>query len=250
MGWDYQPEIDGVSILDYATSFRVLSEYGLTTRRDVDFYQPGAHGVIHVADKLDDSGLLVLATRIRDTNPSGVVDHADGRPGHIVSNLAQLKRRFGRHDRQVTISRTLPHYGEVSIDVELVDQPQPGSDRFEVIWTFKAAKPYWKVATAVTTNPLTTGSFNPGGDGPVDDMVLTFTGNGSVVHANGDRVEIAGGSGTVVVDVGNRTVLSGSTDRQEWLVVANERWLHLEGGINNTLTVTGTVAMTHHPKVR
>lgn len=244
MAWSYTYTADGVDLSQHCQAVRVITEYGLASRSVTDFDFPGSHGVQYAPNKLMGAGNVVLVTYLRETDGAGLVTHTDGSSGHIYENLSALKTVFNKTSSLVTLRRVAPHIGAMILEVESVEQPVAGQDRFEVIWTLRTPKPVWRSEAIVNTASLTTGLFNPGGDAPVDDMVLTFTGAGSVVNG-GDKVEV---TASCTVDVGAKTVFVGPTPSPGLIRPNNERWLHLEGGTDNSLTVTGTVAMDHYPK--
>lgn len=244
-GWDWQYDVDGVDPMLYCKSFRITTEYGLAGRDDTDFANPGQHGTLYAPFKLMGAGNVDLVTYILDSEPDGTVTHPDNRPGHIIENISMLKRLFYRSNGLVTISRTAPHIGAMELFVELIDQPRAGQDRHEIVWSLKSPKPMWRSVAATNTNPVT-GNLNPGGDAPVDDAVVTFTGAGSIFNTTtqtGFEVTAA-----CVVDCGAGRVTVGGSPAPGLILPRNERWLHFEGGINNALTVVGTPAMAHHAK--
>lgn len=245
MAWDYDYQADAVALSDHCSNIRVVTEYGLASFTDADFVLPGGHGTQYGGNELMGAGNAILITRLLDSEPDGTVSHVDGRAGHINENLSALKTIFNKRTSLVSLTRTAPDFGDQVLECVLMDTPQSGQDRLEIVWTLKCPKPLWRAATVTTTNPITTGAFDPGGNAPVDDMVLTFTGAGSVESEFGDKVEV---TATCIVDVGARTVKVGSTPTPGLILPANERWLHLDGGRSTTLTVTGTVAMDHYAK--
>jgi hypothetical protein len=247
MSWSWAYEADLVDLYDHCKSVRVLTEYGLASRGDADFANPGQHGVYYAPNKLLGAGNVVLSTYLLDSEPDGTITHVDGPSGHIMENLSVLKRIFNKSAGLVTLRRSAPHIGGQELFVELIDQPQEGQDRFEVIWTLKSPKPLWRSEVNINTPAMASGNFNPGGDAPVDDMLFTFTGPGEVeCTTTGTGFEV---TGSCVVDCATSEVTGDADDPAPGLIhPKNERWFHLEGGVINALVVTGTVAMTHYPK--
>lgn len=243
--WDWAYEADLVPLADHCKAVRVLTEYGLASKNDADFDFPGQHGVIPVYGKLMGAGNVMMATYLWDSEPDGSITHVDGSAGHIMENLSVLKRIFNRAHGPILITRTAPHIGVQEILVELIDQPQEGQDRHEIIWTLKAAKPLWRSGTSVS-GAVTSGAFNPGGDAPVDDMILTFSTAGSIFNTTTDTgFEV---TDACVVNCAALQVTQAGNPAPGLILPRNEKWLHLEGGIDNTLTVVGTVNMSHFPK--
>lgn len=245
MVWDWAWDFEGTDPMDHCKAVRVVTEYGLASRGDSDFANPGQHGTFYVPHKLMGAGNVDLVTYLLDSEPDGTVSHVDGRPGHIMENLSTLKRILNKSTGLITLQRTAPHIGTQEILVELIDQPRQGQDRHEIVWSLKAPKPLWRSVATTNTSP-STGTLDPGGNAPMDDAVVTFGGAGSIYCTDTNSGFAV--TGACVVDCGAGTVEQGGSPTPGLIQPLNERWLHLEGGVNNAITVTGSPSMTHHAK--
>jgi hypothetical protein len=238
--WAYDITADSVSLLDYCQSVVVETEYGMTDAIDTSFRQPGAHGNIYIPGQLFGPGDVRIKCYLRFTDSSGAITHVDGEAGHIYENLAILKELFGKVDDQIVLSRETPHQGTNTLLLAPSGQPSPGQNRFEVIFPMRANKPFWRGDLVSTT---LTGTFDPGGNAPVDDMVLTFAGAGTIVNGrNGDRIQV---TGACVVDCGQRRVTVGGSPAPGLIIPGSDRWLHLEPGNN---AITGSCSISYYPK--
>jgi hypothetical protein len=249
MGWqtaDYQYDLDGLDPFDYCTSFRVITE-GMAAREGTLFRVPGLHGEQLHPNRLFEGHNIIIDTVLRYTDANDAVTHVNGAAGHVYANLAAMKRAFGKTTGPVTLTRMNPDglVGGDEFRIRL-NQIQPveanGDVDHQFIWTARAVRPFWE-STTLDSTALATGNFNPGGDAPVDDAIITITGDGTVTNnTTGTRIRTVGaGPNTVVIDCGARTVKVGGNNRDEWFETGDERWLHFEAGVNNSMMVTGTV---------
>jgi hypothetical protein len=240
--WAYDITADGVSLLDYCQQVVIATEYGMSEAQASEFRQPGQHGTIYMPGQLYGPGDVRIHCHLRFTDSDGAITHEDGEAGHIYENLAVLKEVFGKVDAQIVLQRETPHQGTNTLLLKPGGQPSSGGNRFEVIFPMIADKPFWRGDLVETT---LTGTFDPGGNAPVDDAVLTFGGAGSVENGrNGDKVAV---SAACVVDCGKRTVTAGGSPAPGLITPANDRWLHLEPGNN---PITGSCSISYYPKWR
>ena len=255
MGWqtsDYQYDLGGLDPFEHCTAFRVVTE-GMAAREGTLFRVPGLHGEQLHPNRLFEGHNIIIDTVLRYTDGDDVVTHVNGAAGHVYENLSALKGVFGKTIGPITLTRMNPD-GVLGGDEFRIflNQIQPveanGDVDHQFIWTARAVRPFWE-STTLDSSSLSTGNFNPGGDAPVDDAIITITGNGTIENATtGTRIRTVGASGSVVVDCGARTVKVGGNNRDEWLEVGDERWLHFEAGVNNALTVTGTSSIQWREK--
>lgn len=238
--WAYDITADSVSLLDYCQAVIVATEYGLAGAGDTSFRQPGQHGTLYIPGQLYGSGDVRIHCHLRMTDSSGAITHPDGEAGHIYENLAILKELFGKVDAEIVLTREAPHQGTNSLKITPGDEPTSGQNRFEVIFPMRAHKPFW-YGDAVSST--LTGAFDPGGNAPVDDAVLTFSGAGTIINGrNGDRIQT---TGACVVNCGTRRVTVGGVHSPGLIIPGNERWLHLEPGVN---AITGSCGIDYYPK--
>ena len=241
--WDYDIEVNNVPLTTFCDRVVVVTE-AMGGKEDSDIKIPGIEGVLHIPNKLWDSGNVILSTWLRYSDASGLITHVDGSAGHVYDNFSSLKGLIRAGAGQIDLKRVIPDVGEVHLAAESIDAPQIGDAHFHYLWVLKAAKPFWRAAAS---SAITGGAFVPVGDGVIDDMIITFSGDG-FADIDGERVSIVGSSGGgIVVDCGARTVLQGGTPRDSWFRPRSERWLRLRGGISSTVTLSGCTG-SYFPK--
>lgn len=246
LGWDYAITADGEDLLDYCDRVVVVTE-GMANREDANFKVPGLEGELSFPNKLWDAGNVVLITFLKYADADGLVTHVDGAAGEVYANFAHLRRIFGKNGL-VDLRRTAPDYGEVQMLVELTRGPSEVSFPAHRMWVLKAPKPFWSGLTPVTVN--SNGNVTPEGDAPIDDMVAEFPGDGRITIDN-EWIEVVGAGGPAVVDCGARTIVSDDSaedplDRH--FTPYSDRWLRLQGGVQSSVTVTGSAEFSYYPK--
>ena len=187
---------------------------------------------------------IPLEVRYRYSDPVGDVTHTDASRGHAYENMSTVKRLLrGTPGTEVTLRCTVPHWGEVEIDVEL-NRPMLGSETDQThVYMLDAPHPYWRSTTLQSGAPPT---LAVGGNALVDDPVLTFTGGVDAVATHGDSgmditVEGTIPAGGVRVDVGERTAIriSDGADWREFVTPSHARWFELYGDYTNPISVAG-----------
>lgn len=243
MAWlDYGITADGANLTDFCDRVVIVTE-GMANRESANFRVPGVEGEFSYPNKLWEAGNVIMETFLRYTDPDGDVTHEDGAAGHVYENLSHLRRIFGKNGL-VDLRRTAPDYGETSMLVEVIQGPNDGSFPAHKIWVLRAPKPFWSGLTQVTIS-ATTNDYRPDGDAPIDDMVVTFSGAGSVTIGD-EFIEM---SGAGVVDVGKRTVMAGGNHVDRRLSVFSDRWLRIEPSIEQDIVFAGAVtSLTFYPK--
>lgn len=245
MSWDYIYTAGGVDLTLYCENIRVLTEYGLAARRSHDHPNAGQHGTFYRSGKLLGAGNVDLNTYLRTSDENGAVTHVDGVAGHVYENMSVLKRIFNKTTGLVTLRRVAPHIGAQIMAVELIDLPTIGQNRYDIIWPLNSPKPLWRSET-LQSNALSTGNFNPGGDAPMDDGILTM-GTGASVFCAATRSGITANTGCVVNCGTGVVTITGSPARGA-IEPFSARWLHLDGGVNNAIVVSGSVTLDHYAK--
>lgn len=245
MVWDYAITADGEALDDYCDRVVVVTE-GMANREDSNFRIPGLEGEVTFPNKLWEAGNVILVSFLRYSDEDGVITHLDGSAGHVYDNLSAMKRIFGKNGL-VDLRRTVPSFGQVRMDVELIQGPNEGSFPANQIWVLKAPKPFWRGLTAVTLT-ADAAAHIPDGDAPIDDMIVTFGGNGRV-DIDGEWIEMVGTSGTTVVDCGARTIIKTGAPNDKFFNPFSDRWLRLQGGRANNVNFTGSVtSLSYFPK--
>lgn len=242
--WDYDVEVNGADLAQFCDRVIVVTE-AMGNKDDADIKIPGIEGVLHIPNKLWDSGNVILSTWLKYSAANGTITHPDGSAGHVYDNFSSLKGLLRAGAGQFDLSRVIPDVGEVHLFAESLEAPQMGDAHFHYLWVLKAAKPFWR---ATSTSAITAGSFVPGGDGVIDDMVITFGGDGSAV-IDGETIAIVGssGGGGIIVDCGARTIVQGGNYRDAWFRPSSERWLRLRGGISSSVALTNCTGV-YYPK--
>lgn len=240
--WDYDIEVGGVNLADFCDRVIVVTE-AMGTKDDADIKIPGIEGVLHIPNKLWDAGNVILSTWLKYSSPAGTITHADGSAGHVYENFSELKRLLRAGAGQINLKRIIPDAGVVHLMAESLEAPSMGDAHFHYLWPLKAAKPFWRAAG---TSAISGGAFTPAGDGVVDDMVISFGGDGTAT-IDGETIAIVGSGGAVTVDCGARTIMSGGNPADAWFRCSSERWLRLRGGISSTVSLSGCTGV-YYPK--
>jgi len=249
MAFNYAYAIDGTSLSTYASSVRILAEKRASTRGR-DFELPWRQGARHTVDKYYRPVTLPLEFDLRYTNGSGVVTHGDGAGGHVYENMQKLKTLM--QSGQFTLSRTAPHMGAQSIDVEVVDEIMPTSPRFRYVALITAVFPFWYETTATTTAQTFTGdtsmAVTQGGEAPHHAFTIDILAdtqpvtNVAIENATTGQTITYGATidagDTVTVDIGAGTVVHDSDGNVDAaLSVTHAEWMRLNVG-SNTINVT------------
>lgn len=254
VGWDdsqYNYRAGGVSLLNYADRIRVMIE-AMPARRGQNFTIPGLEGELSFPHKLREALNVAIEVTLKYSDENGDVTHTDGTAGHVFENLAQVKRLFASSS-PVLMQRNLPHQGEVVLEFEVLSEPVLGSTHFQYVFLCHAPGVYWRGATELSYSSGT-GTINVGGNAPVHDAILTFTGDGSIMTNDGlSGVEIVDSTGAVIVDCGARTVTQGGSPAPGLIRPLTNRWLYLPSHPTDpvnpvAVTVVGTVEVDWFPK--
>lgn len=250
MSWDYDyragPKGGTLVTLDtYAGFVRLVSEF-VVGRRGSNPTVAYKHGSEAIPRKYFREANVMLETGLRWTNAAGAVTHTDGRAGHVFENLAETAKLLGGiQGKLVTLRRTVPHWGTVEIDVELLGDALPSQQRHVFLWPLRAPRPFWRSTTHRTSLALGSG-ITVGGNAPVDDFILRIIGGTDVtVTHNGSGAKItyegalpAGGVETDLL-TGETTRISGGADWSANVEPSNEWWMELDPGAN-AFTIGGS----------
>ena len=248
--WQAGPAGSLEDLSDYCVKVRMREQsVGKRGRNPVVQYRAGEYSTPR---KFTRPQNLLLETVVRYTNAAGAVTHGDGAAGHFYENLGHLKRIFGGTQGALTrLQKTAPDQSDVYLDVEQLGDAMPTETSRIFSWPLQAPYPYW-IGAADDANATPT--WTVGGDAPVGDAVIDFTGTASgakVTHsASGAYVQIEGAlpAGGVSVDIGAGTCLriSGGADWSSNLAT-NKTWLMILDPGANTVAVTqdsGTPTVT------
>ena len=223
-------------------------------KRGGDYVVPFRHGERFISGKSYATKHLGLRFLVMDTDDTGAVVHAQGRPGHLRENLDLLMGLFTSH-QQISVEREITG---MPVREALVEADQVvvvdtvGGDSLRVVEaTFKLATPFWRELPEVTgAGPPT---LTNDGNAPIGDAVLTYAGAGVIRLTNSTsgtwlEVDLTGGGSNVEVDVGLRRALQGSTRVDGLLNMNTGRWMEFLPGANSLAVTGGTVTVDYYHK--
>lgn len=205
----------GTDILTIVRWARFLS-YTHGSKRGANLAIPGKHGTVWTPDKLFSEADILLEV--------GLPFSTDDAAYEALSLLAEI---FSSQ-ALVTLAQTDPHKGDVQAHVEQLADPVPSQDRFTYVYALRNPAGFWEDQTESTAASGTPPSITTGGDRPVDDMVLTYSGPGYFEYTDelGDTyrftVDAAAGAGTYILDFGNRTIKKAGVDQDEFITFTDD----------------------------
>lgn len=243
--WKYT--LAGVDLDDFqAQILDVNGLEGRPPRRGRNVTVPYRHGSYSSRRKWYEPRLGVLVVRVFDTNASGVIDDGDGKWAHAEDNRDRFLELLHAYS-DITLQKTMADGSSLrSLDVEflsdvVVSQLDPSRGVFDIRAPFEASDPFWyspaATATYTSVSSGTAPSITINGNAPTWDPVFTVTASSAVglsiqVDDDGTLTFPGTASGTVVIDVGNRTVenAAGSglaetvdVDRTYWVEFAPDK---------------------------
>ncbi|MDP9145800.1 MAG: hypothetical protein M3N43_14120 [Actinomycetota bacterium] len=248
--YDYQAGPKGGSLtplLNHCSSIRVVDESGSGKAGD-DVNVQYLHGNHPVPHKFADPRLIPLEVVLRFTNSAGVVTHADGGPGHVFENLAEVKRLLRGQRGLATLQRIAPHYGTQQVDVHS-GAPTPSQNRFTFLFPLLAPRPFWR---STTLNSISASPLAVLGDAPVDDAEIVFSAAAAspiFTHtASGATIQYVGtvpaGGVRVFTETGQAQRVSGGADESANVAFNKTYILELDPGVSNAYTISsGTVTV-------
>lgn len=142
------------------------------------------------------------------------------------------------------------------LEVEVLD-PSPISqhgDEQRLTVVMMAPYPQWRDADAPTVSAITGGplNINPGGNAPVEDVILSFAATGKLTNSlTGDGVAVAHpGGAAIIINLATNEVTQGGAQAGQYISdIDTSRVFHLRPGVNNPLTASaGTISVTHRPQ--
>lgn len=222
--------------------------------RGSDLLIPGVDGALHRPDKpraaKDFEIPLVVFGVDRVT---GLVSTSPAQ--HVRDNLDWLLGLAIPVGAQASIRKVLDVDPAREILAELADGVDVGPYGASpvaraLVLRFRASTPYWRELPALAAGSPPT--YTPGGNAPVTDAVLTFTGGSPARLTNnttGDWVELSSATPAVTVDVGARTVVQSGSSALDLFTRNRRRWMTFVPGSNSlTLTGGGTVSIAAYRK--
>ncbi len=240
-----------------AASLRTLGYNLATTRgwehwpgkRGRDLELPGMDGALYLPNKPYAPGRLSLALFVLPVDPAtGAVTTSPEE--HIQANLETLFGLLHSTDL-ISVKRSVDGgttQREALVEpIDAIPVDSLGAVARGLVARFVIPGVWWRVLPQVTGAGA---SVNPGGSAPVHDAVYTLSGTDVEVSnpLNGERIKVNGG-GTTVVDCAARTVKQGGSDWRANFERDTNRWMVLEPGVTNNLSVTGgTVSIDYYTK--
>jgi hypothetical protein len=240
MAYNYQITVGGTLLSTIVDHSRFV-KYTSGQRRGSNVLVPNQHGSYYVPDKyFAESDVLLEVFLPSDTNAAGAA---------ALSTLADLFSNQGL----VTVDQNDPSRGFIQANVELVTDPVATQNEFVYLFGLRNPSGFWEDVTAsqAVGNPP---SVTTGGDRPISDMVLTFSGPGFLEHTDSlsqvSRVTIdaGAGAGTYVVDVGAKTVKKAAADQDAFLTLTQPWWMKFQPGVAQSFTSDVSVTVDWRDK--
>lgn len=238
--YDYQITVGGTALDTIFVNARFI-KYTSGMRRGSNILIPGQHGSYYVPDKYFDESDVLLECILPLTSNAAAAE--------ALSDMALLLSA----QNLVVVSQVDPHRGSIRARVELVTDPIPTVDDFVYLFGLGLPSGFWEdvsASQAVGNPPAVT----TGGDRPISDMVLTFSGPGFLEHTDSlgqvSRVTIdaGAGAGTYIVDVGAWTVLKGAAAQDAFLTITQDWWMKFQPGVAQSLTSDVSVTVDWRDK--
>lgn len=262
MTWDYAwqagPKGGTLSDLDDYCKWVRLAGGGelIAGKRGTNQVSPYRHGTLVVEHKFNTELVVPLEMSFRYTNAAGTVTHADGAAGHFYENKATVERLLSGSKGLATVRRTIPQYGVVEADVEMMGPSMTTQSRLSYLFMMNAHEGSWKSTTQTVDSSTPIANS---GNAPVWDAVVDIVGGTDVVvtmTADGATITIAGATpaGGVKVDFGTGLVtqITGGADYGEFVSFNKPYGVILEPG-DNAFTTAGTptsVTFSFYPRIR
>lgn len=239
----------GTSINSYAIAVtdwsQLLGTPGLAASIQQVSNRPG--GFV-AGDQLPQTRLPILSLEMTEYDAAGGLT-APTPPEQKMDNTDQLLALLGNPsgnylevDMPDLTSRFLYVY---NLDPAPISQPRK---RRTIRVPLTSPMPYWKEGGNQSTDTITgADTLVNGGNANVYDAVLTFSGDGTFTHSGlAWSITIAGSSGAVTVDLGNRTVTQAGIPAENLMRHTDDYWGYFTPG-NNAVTANVSVGVTWRP---
>lgn len=232
--YDYEISIGGTLVSTLAVHSRFL-KYTSGMRRGSNLIIPHRHGEYAVPDKYFEGADVLLEVFL----PSDT--HAAA-----AETLSEIALLLSSQDL-VTVSQVDPHRGAIRARVELLTDPTPTQNDFTYLFGLRNPRGFWEDVSTTTAASANPPSVTTGGDRPINDMVLTFSGPGFLQHTDPlgqvSRVEIesAAGAGTYILDVGAGTITKGGAPQDRYFI-HTQPWV-MKWQPNSVQSFTSNVAV-------
>lgn len=170
-------------------------------------------------------------------------------PANVYQNRSTVLKRLVHHRETVWLQRTAPHQGTVEIPIRVLRGVRTGNPRHRLMVPCRTLEPFWR-DTSVTHSATAIGSgITNGGDAPIGDGVLSFSGTNGVQRATntttGEWVELnANTTATAIaVNLGSGSVTQGGSDVDS-VMTSGDPWLIDVDPGANSFSLTGGGACT------
>lgn len=249
MGWDYAYTVGEkggtmVALAPYCELVRIVGDGDGTGKEGENADIQYLHGHKVDAEKFMAPGLLKVECTFRYTNGSLAITHADGAAGHMYENMGIVKQLFYGNKIISTLRRTAPHQGTVEVDGEVLGPESVGELEWRLTFPFSVEDPpFWRSTTL--SGPVSpTPSITVGGNAPVDDFEVAFSGgtNALLTHtASGRTIGLIGATpgGGVTAYPRRGVALQGATDHSNLLTGNHPSFFELRPGQVNAFSLSG-----------
>lgn len=254
--------INSIGVNDYRFNISTVDGWdSYPGRRGTNVEVPFLDGTLAQPVKYYDEKEFALAVTIFGCNTSGVVTHTNGAWAHIRENTSIMMGALYGEGSLISVRRADPAYpgsGTVTLEAmcEVVDtipvrlERNMGPLTRLMVIRFKMPTPFWRVLPEKTGQ--TTPSVSNGGNAPVTDMVITFTGGTNPVLTNtttSESITITDTMATpVIVDVGARTVTQSGSPADGLITPGTDNWMKFVPGTNALTLSSGAVSIDFYDK--
>jgi hypothetical protein len=249
MAWDYNEQIGGTPLTNYADMVRFVGEpIGGVRGKTLDVaYKHGAYAAGRHWAKAQ---FVVLETLLRYTDSAGAITHTDGAAGHVYQNRSELARLMKQSANSIfTMTRVVPDYGTLRARFISLDEAAPigGTDHL-FRWPLWNLDGGWESNVLdINQNDTSLGAsgtivFTTGGNMetyPVFTIDCTADGaNPSLTLAAGslDALTLSASyvaADQIIIDVGERTVTLNGTREKTSLQINRGWWMELLANTTN-----------------
>lgn len=244
---------DSLSFGTFAHSIEVVRGMeSVAARRGRSQQAYARHGDIPSYNSFFQAKRLPLLITIGSWDEDGAIDHPSGLFGELRDNWEAMATVLSKRHGFIDLRRFIPDASGDPIElqanatvhrmVEVTGSPA----LWKVLVEFVLPYPFWHELPEIERGSATSHSFTTGGTAPINDMVLTFAGDGTLSYGDID-ITVEGSSGAVTVDVGQRKAFVGGDLDMSVLRLpdAAENWMEWPAQTAITLTSSVGVAVDY-----
>lgn len=191
----------------------LFTKYSTAQKKGGNLIIPYRHGELYVPDKYFAGADVLLQVYLPFELESDAIEA-----------LSELARLFSSQS-EVTVTQDDPHRSSIRARVELLQDPVPTEDRFTYLFSLRNASGFWEDQTVTGVGSGSPPAVTTGGDRPIQDMILTFSGPGFLQHTDDlgqvarITIDAAAGAGTYIFNVGAGSCTKGGIDQSEFVAV-------------------------------